>query len=208
MTPPPSDDLALVRRLLAGDEPAFEELFDHAFPALCRFAVVRVGGDEHLAEELAQATLCRAVAKLSTFRGEAALHTWLCTICRRLINDHFMRLGSRPPQLSLTEEDPHVRSALEVMSRATTGPEEELHRGELARRVRDVLAALPGHYADALTWKYLQDLSVLEIGGRMQLTAKATESLLSRARRAFRETFGGMGSGIESMVAPPRGDTR
>jgi RNA polymerase sigma-70 factor (ECF subfamily) len=75
----------LTRRLLAGDEPAFEEFFAAYFPRLFRFALPRVGGDEDAAEEATQATLVKAIEKLHTYRGEAALFTWLCAICRNEI---------------------------------------------------------------------------------------------------------------------------
>ena len=48
---------------------------------------------------------------------------------------------------------------------------------------------LPSRYSDALEWKYIQGLSVNEIAARMELGPKAVESLLTRARRAFRDGF-------------------
>jgi RNA polymerase sigma-70 factor (ECF subfamily) len=196
-------DAALARRLLAGDEGAFDELFARAFPVLCRFALVRVGGDTALAEELAQATLCRAIDRLEGYRGEAALVTWLCTICRRQIEDHYARRNRRPPILSLVEDEPHVRAALHALSLEASGPEEQLRRREVAERVHAVLGELPRHYAEALTWKYLQDLSVVEIGARLELTAKATESLLTRAREAFRGRFASLAAAGAALARNP-----
>ena len=71
--------------MLGGNEEAFEELFERFFPALYRFALARLAGDPDAAEEVVQSTLIKAVAKLATYRGEAALLTWLCTICRHEI---------------------------------------------------------------------------------------------------------------------------
>lgn len=79
MTDPYADDKRLVRRLLAGDEAAFEEFFEMYFSGLYRFALARLEGSADAAEDIVQATLCRAVTKLATYRGEAALFTWLCT---------------------------------------------------------------------------------------------------------------------------------
>ena len=203
------DDLRLAQRVLAGDEDAMDTLFARSFSPLCRFALVRVGGDEHLAEELAQATLCRALDHLKSYRGDAALQTWLCTICRNLIANHFVRVGRRPPDLSLAEEDPQLRAALAALALESGGPEEEHGRREVVRRVRATLGALPRHYAEALDWKYVQGLSVTEIGARLAVTAKAAESLLSRARQAFREGFGKLGPGLPSLSgARPGGHTR
>ena len=55
--------------------------------------------------------------------------------------------------------------------------------------VQLTLDSLPNPYGDMLEWKYLQGHSVKEIAARLQISPKATESLLTRARRAFREGF-------------------
>ena len=49
--------------------------------------------------------------------------------------------------------------------------------------------ALPSHYGDVLEWKYIDDLSVIEIAQRLAIGPKAAESLLTRAREAFRQTM-------------------
>jgi DNA-directed RNA polymerase specialized sigma24 family protein len=51
------------------------------------------------------------------------------------------------------------------------------------------LDLLPPHYSQALEWKYLERLPVLEIAARMGVQAKAAESLLTRARQAFRTSY-------------------
>ena len=52
-----------------------------------------------------------------------------------------------------------------------------------------VLDLLPSHYADALEWKYLDRVSVKEIGEKLQVGTKAAESILTRAREAFRKGY-------------------
>ena len=188
-------DLALARRLLAGDEPAFEEFFADYFPRLYRFARARLGGNEDAAEEVAQSALIRAVAKLHTYRGEAALFTWLCTLCRREIATWLERAG-KAPEVSLIDDHPEIRAALDALAAfASHDPETELRRRELARLVQVTLDHLPGRYADALEWKYIQELSVGEIADRLGLGYKAAESLLTRARQAFREGFSWVAGG-------------
>ncbi|MBF8300295.1 MAG: polymerase sigma-70 factor, subfamily, partial [Acidobacteria bacterium] len=79
-------DKAVVGRMLGSDEAAFDHFFDTYFSRLYRFAVTRLDNDADAAEEVVQATLCKAIAKLATYRGEAALFTWLCTFCRHEIS--------------------------------------------------------------------------------------------------------------------------
>jgi RNA polymerase sigma-70 factor (ECF subfamily) len=182
-------DFALARRLLAGDESAFDEFFAGYFPRLYRFARARLGGNEDAAEEVVQATLIKAINKLHTYRGEAALLTWLCTFCRREIAAWLERAG-KTVEVSLLDQ-PETRAVLDAIA-ALSGdnPERELHRRELSRLVQAVLDQLPARYGDALEWKYIEGLPVREIAQRLGLGYKAAESLLTRARQAFREGFG------------------
>ena len=180
----------LVRRMLVGDERAFTEFFDGFFPGLFRFALARMGRDEDAAEEVVQATLAAAIPKLGTFRGEAALFTWLCTFCRHEISAFYRRTGKDRATVTLVEDDPEVAVALESIAAAIDrGPEAALRRDETARLVHLLLDRLPPRYAAVLEWKYIDGLSVKEIAARFELTSKATESMLTRAREAFREGF-------------------
>jgi RNA polymerase sigma-70 factor (ECF subfamily) len=181
-------DRFLVARLVRGDEAAFGEFFELHFPALFRFAMPRVGGDAHVAEEVVQAALCRAVRKLALYRGEAALLTWLCTFCRHEISAYFETASRVPPMVELLDDIPEVRAALESLS-AADRPEAALRRSETSRLVQLVLDRLPGHYGDALEWKYIDGLSVAEIAERLNVGVKAAESMLTRARTAFRDAF-------------------
>jgi len=84
-------DRVLIKRMRAGDEEAFEQFFETYFQPVYRFALARVGQEMELAEEIAQATICKALEKLGTYRGEAALFSWLCSICRFEISGHYRR---------------------------------------------------------------------------------------------------------------------
>jgi RNA polymerase sigma-70 factor (ECF subfamily) len=197
-----ADDRGLVRRMLAGEENAFEQFFEGHFSRLFRFALPRLSQDADAAEEVVQITLCKAVAGLRGYRGESALFTWLCTICRREIAAHHERNRNRFRQVDLIEDSPEVRAALDSLA-ATLGqdPESQLNRGEVARLVQVTLDALPRSYGDALEWKYVQGLSVNEIAARLNLGAKAAESVLTRARQAFRDGFAALTRGRREFDA-------
>jgi len=192
-------DKAVVGRLLRGDEAAFDEFFDTYFSRLYRFAVARLDNDPGAAEEVSQATLCKAIAKLATYRGEAALFTWLCTFCRHEISAHYGRHGRTARETPLLEDSPAVRAALESLGAASVdGPHERLRRRELAGLVRMTLDCLPARYGDALEWKYIEELSVDEIAVRLKVGPKAAESLLTRARQAFRDAFAAVHADAEA----------
>ncbi len=182
-------DVALARRVLAGEEAAFDEFFDVYFPRLYRFALARLGGNEDAAEEIVQRVLIRALDRLDTYKGEAALLTWLCTFCRREIG-RWRDAEERTREVSFFDERPEIRAALDVLAAVESDdPESELRRREVSQLVQLTLDCLPGRYGDALEWKYIQELSVDEIAARLGVGYKAAESLLTRARAAFREGF-------------------
>jgi RNA polymerase sigma-70 factor, ECF subfamily len=177
----------MVRRMLGRDEVAFDEFFADYYPRLFRFAVLRVR-DPDAAEDIVQNSLIGAVRTLSSWRGEASLFTWLCTICRREISAWEERT-SRRVMVSIADDDPGLRAALDSIGAAADAPDAGLAREDTGRLVQLVLDHLPPRYSRALEWKYLEEVSVDEIAGRLQCTPKAAESLLTRARAAFRDAF-------------------
>src|SRR5215208_1605131 len=114
-------DRELVRRMLGGDEGAFDEFFADYFPRLFRFAVLRLR-DRDAAEDIVQTSLIAAVRHLSSWRGEASLFTWLCTICRREIAA-WQKRTSRRVIVSLEDDDPSLRAALESIGAAAEAPD-------------------------------------------------------------------------------------
>ena len=192
-------DRDLVRCLLRGDEVAFERFFDTYSARLLRFAAARVRNDGDTAEEVVQLTLSKALAKLQTYRGEAALFTWLCTFCRHEISAYYAKRERLSPETALVEDSPDVRAALESLGAlSTSGPEEQYRRREVARLVQVTLDSLPESYGDALEWKYIQGWSVDEIATRLDVGPKAAESLLTRARQAFRDAFAALEHDVEA----------
>ena len=197
-------DRAVARRILAGDEAAFRELFDRFFPRLYRFALVRLDLDGETARDVVQQTFCNAIERLDSYRGEAALYTWFCQICRHVIADHYRKMQRGAERVVLLEDQPNVRAILEALA-APTGdePETGVWRQQVHRVVEATLDALPGHYGEVLEWKYLDGQSVQEIAKRLELGPKATESLLSRAREAFRAAITDLAGASDELIGPP-----
>ncbi len=184
------DEQQLLRRMLAGDERAFSEFFNEYFARLYRFALPRLNGNADVAQEVVQATLCKVMRRLDTFRGEAALFTWICQICRHQIADYLRENRRHTERVVLIDDSPAVQAALDaIQAPDEERPEQHYGRGQTAALVRAVLDRLPARYGDALEWKYVEGLSVEEIGARMGVGTTAAQSLLARARVAFRDAI-------------------
>lgn len=196
-------DLAVARRILAGDQAAFRGLFDHAFPRLYRYTLARLGGDHEAARDIVQQTFCRAIERLDKYRGEAALYTWLFQICRNTLSDFFRFTSREHRHVTPLEDLPQVRAVLEALSAPpAAGPETGAWREEMHRLVQATVDALPERYAQVLEWKYLDGDSVKAIAQRLDLTDKAAESLLTRSRDAFRKAISDMASDPD-VFSPP-----
>lgn len=192
------DDKRLVKQLLGGNERAFNRFFDENFARLYRFALVRLADDPDAAREVAQITLSKAVQKLHTYRGEAALFTWLCSICRNETSDWLARQGRYRDHIVLTEDFAEVRAAVEsLQAPVRLGPERQFRRAELVRLIQVALDNLPANYGDALEWKYIEGYTVQEIAERLGMGREATQSLLARARRAFADVYSSLTEGLE-----------
>lgn len=182
-------DKLLATRMARGDEHAFERFFDEHFPRLYRFTAARIGPHDDAVKDIVQRTLCRGVEKLHTYRGEAALFTWLCRICRNEISDH-LRRRSRIDAREVGFDDSEIRAVLEALDAGDSGdPVRDAEREQLGTLIVAILDHLPARQGNALEWKYIEGLSVREIAARMRVTETAAQSLLARARRAFREGF-------------------
>jgi RNA polymerase sigma-70 factor (ECF subfamily) len=202
------EDRGLVRQLLDGNEAAFREFFHNYFPRLYRFTLRRVGYDQEVARDLAQATLARGVRKLHLYRGEASLFTWLCQIARHELADQHARTARQNAagaRLVAREEDPAVRASLEsIPADPDWEPEGIRQREELAGIVHAALDYLPQRYAQVLELKYLEDLSVDSIAERLGMTSTAAQSLLARARAAFRDACNSLGQELGSTIGGER----
>jgi len=179
------DDLTLVRRAAAGDESALEKLYARSADPLFAFICHHLDGGSADAEDIWQDALMAGFRSLERYRGESRFSTWLCGIARRKIADHFRRHGGGGAVTF--SEAPAEQLACLMDSQPL--PEETLARRDTRIRVVEALAELPEDYRTALVSRYADRQSVDQVARALGRTYKATESLLSRARVAFRETL-------------------
>jgi RNA polymerase sigma-70 factor (ECF subfamily) len=164
--------------VLAGDEQAWRSLYADAFDGVRAYVHWRCAGLRDLADEVVQDTWFTAVRRIRAFDPErGSFAAWLRGIAANLVRNHLRRREHGNGQL-LREDQ------------ATTAPAEApLEKQEDAERVARALTELPEQYEMVLRAKYLDGQSVIAIAEARGETAKAVESLLTRARQAFREAY-------------------
>lgn len=191
------DDKKLVKQLLAGKERAFDQFFDENFARLYRFALTRLSDDPDAAREVAQISLTRALRKLHTYRGESALFTWLCAICRNETSSWLAKQSRYRDHIVFTEDHPKIQAAVDSFcAPEQMSPERHYRRVEMLRLIQVALDKLPARYGDVLEWKYIHGYSIKEISERLDIGAEATQSLLARAKRAFADVYSSLTDGV------------
>jgi RNA polymerase sigma-70 factor (ECF subfamily) len=165
--------------ILAGDGIAWRAWYDEHFSRLADYARWRCGGLTELADDVIQDTWLTAVRRLRTFDPQRGLFfAWLCGIASQTARNAIRnrrRLRCRSHSLDATPEPP------------TGIPDPS--GVETAERVAAALAAIPDRYEAVLRAKYLDRQTVDEIAATRGESPKTIESLLTRARQAFREAY-------------------
>jgi RNA polymerase sigma-70 factor (ECF subfamily) len=160
--------------VLAGDEQAWRQWYDECCDGLYAYVLWRCGGLRDHADELAQDAWLTAVRRLASFDpAQGSFPGWLRGIAAGLARNHFRRNGRRRV-VSLVGDRPAAEDAA---------------RRERAEEVARVLAELPEQYEAVLRAKYLEGAAVAEIAQARGESVKAVESLLTRARQAFRSAY-------------------
>jgi RNA polymerase sigma-70 factor, ECF subfamily len=173
----------------AGEARAFDEFFHAYAPRLVAHISRRCGLDDASVEDIVQNTLVKAMRNLSSYRGEAALFTWLTQIGRHELADAMRKSARRPLHVSIQDPDQLARLATELRLSPHYEPAAQAEADIASAAVLEALNSLPERYSLALEAKYGDGLSVEEIAALLGVTTTAAQSLLARARDAFRERW-------------------
>ena len=158
----PFVDAALVERLRAGDNGAWDEFVDTYSPKL--FALLRYKlPTAQDAEDVLNETFGAAVRAIQKFDGRASLMTWLAAIARNKIANYYQAMPQphEPEEMAENMPAPVLSFSLEF---------------------REALDVVPAHIRQVLLLRYRQGFSVGEIAELTGRTYKSVESLLSRGR--------------------------
>jgi len=153
----------------------FGAIYDRYFRDVYAYVAYRLGGRTAAVEDVVEEVFLAALKGLPGFRPERPVLTWLRTIARNKVADHFRAAERAHAPL------PDVHGLADVLPASPAQ--------ERAARVSAAMQAMPAHYVALLEEKYLDGLSVRQMAAQRRVNPKAVESALSRARNAFREAL-------------------
>jgi RNA polymerase sigma-70 factor (ECF subfamily) len=172
-------DLQLAAAIIQRDRKATARLIELHADAVHRYVWRRLAPKMDLVDDLVQDVFVAAWRGLEKYSGEASLQTWLVSIARHKVEDHYRRTLMEPLESLESEEDaPFVASAVDL----DTIVEQSRQVGRAAK----VLSEIPYEYAAVLRWRYWEGRSAREMATTTGRTEKAMERLLARARERFR----------------------
>ncbi len=180
-----TEDTALVRRALAGDQEAFATIVEKYKDPVFNVAY-RMLGNPTEAEDVAQETFVRAYTQLRTYQEGRRFSTWLLSIASHLSIDQLRRRRF----LALPLENAPF---LEWIADLGAGPEQAALQLEASDEMQKVLSVLPPKYRTVLVLRYWYDLSYEEIAEMLGLTSALVKARLHRARELVARTLKAQG---------------
>jgi RNA polymerase sigma-70 factor (ECF subfamily) len=184
------DESALIDRCLAGDDTAFDQLVlryqDMVFSLSCRL----LGGHDE-AVDLSQEVFLQVYRKLSTFRRDASLRTWIYRIVINRVKNRqrwWKRRINEMTALPIEEAETRGRSGAALcLTSDDVAPDEALARKEQGQILHRAIEKLPFDQRTILLLKEIEGLSYEEISTTLDLPLGTVKSRLARARKSLRE---------------------
>ena len=149
--------------------------------AIRAFVLSRVK-DPAVADDLTQETLLRLTQRLHTLRDAERLEAWVFQIARNAVVDHFRGAKESAP----FDEEMHT-SELKPEAHEPLAVEDEKLRGAVAAYVTSIVQKLPEPYRGALQMTEFENMSQVELAGKIGLSVSAAKSRVQRARGMLRE---------------------
>lgn len=207
------DDQAVLARLRAGDERAFDELVTAHHRALIRMAMGYVA-DREVAEEVVQETWMAVIQGLDRFEGRSSLRTWIFGILIHKAKDRGVR-EKRHVTFSDFDAGDSDEATVDPSRFTQSGewaghwasppqpwddrtPEQLLASQQAVWAMNQAIEALPLSLKDVLILRDVEGLEVKEVCGLLNITETNLYVRLHRARERVRVA-------VEVFLEGPRG---
>lgn len=184
---PPSSVAARDAAILAGDKSAFEDLVRAESPRLYKM-IYRITQNEDEARSLLQETFLQSYERLSSFRKESKLTTWIYAIGLNLART--AKRKSRRMRTLAHEEFEALRPQFVRGSYAGSikswSAEYNLERKERISLLNNAIARLPQQHRTIVEMKDIDGMSTKDVAKALNISTGAVRVRLHRARQALR----------------------
>jgi RNA polymerase sigma-70 factor (ECF subfamily) len=197
MRDPQNDEL--LSRLQSGDERALSDLADAYGTKIYQLAFRYLRNKED-AEEVTQDVLFKVYRKVGSFRGDAALSSWIYRITfnaamSRLRTAQYQRSQEDDRQLASDDAD-STRPVRSEVADWTDMADERVLRSQLRRRVFSAILALPAIYRAPVMLRDIQGMSTEEASAMLRVKDQTLKSRLHRGRLILRKQLADFAGGL------------
>ena len=175
----------LVRRCVAGDAVAWEEIvqrYNRRIYNIC----YRFAGSADDAQDLTQEVFIKMYRTLSSYdAGRAAFMTWVTTITRNLLVDHFRKTKQDRMTESLDGASSKHEDAMPLSDRIPdkgAPPDARVQSREAGETVHHALQKLSPELREAVILRDLQDMDYREIAAVLRVPEGTVKSRINRGR--------------------------
>ncbi len=181
----------------AGDDAAWRILYERGFDGAHTFVRGRTGQRADRAEEVLQETWMVALRRIKTFDPERGpFVAWVIGIAALVLKNQ-QRRWERRDRVEGTTLDERI-----APTQPERSPSDASAHTELQHQIAVAMSTLPANYRDVLRWKYHDGRPVNEIATATGRTPKSVESMLVRARDAFRRAFDALDAHMGGIEGP------
>ena len=159
----------------------FEKAYKQYFGDVYLY-ILRLSGNEHIAEEITSDTFFRAMKSIDSFRGDCDVRVWLCQIAKNAYYS-YVRKNSRMEQM---DED----EMREIPDLAPTVAEQYERREEI-ERIQRILHDIGEPYKEVFMWRVYAELSFRQIAQIFGKTENWACVTYHRARKMIKERLEG-----------------
>ncbi len=195
-------DEDLIEALRVGDPAGAERLVSMFGDRAYRLAIA-ITGNQQDAEEAVQDAFWNVIRKIDTFRGDAALGSWIYRITTNAAYRSRRGGARRRDEISLDEILPFFHedgSHADPVVDWSTEIDDPAVQTELRSALTSALKELPDHYRAVITLHDVEGLSMAEVADCLDITVPTAKARAHRARLLLRQRLAGFMSGATSGV--------
>lgn len=176
-------DEELVRLTLEGDDGAFRQLHDRYVSRVFQYAFTQTG-DYYHAEEVTQDIMYKMTSRLASFKQKSSFKTWLFTIGRHVIIDHYRKYKKHKDTVSMTNEQ------VDAFQEPAASVESEVMHNLLSQELVDGLNQLPVYYRTVLHLRFIEGFSIADTATVMSKTVMSIKALQVKAKKQLADLIG------------------
>lgn len=180
----PSDDAAIVKRCLDGDQRAFQELLKRYRRSVYSLTYRMVGHREE-ARDLAQEVFIRAFRSLHRYDASRPFSSWIFKIASNLCIDYYRKKRLSTVSIQDTFDGEEERPRVELVDTGPT-PDEIFQSRRERDRLEVLLRSLPPRYRVVVLLRHKEDMSYEEIADELDVPIGTVKARLHRAHRLLR----------------------